>query len=75
MNDLRLGAIPDEKPVKCTVELPGALYRTLCDYAQVHAAQTGAPPLAPERLIAPMMERFMASDRAFARLRRTLPRT
>lgn len=75
MTDLRLGAILDDKPVKCTVELSGALYRTLCEYAQVHAAQTGVAHGTPERLIAPMMERFMASDRAFARLRKKLPVT
>lgn len=75
MNDLRLGTILEDKPVKCTIELPGALYRTLCEYAQVHAVQTETVQLLPERLIVPMLERFMAGDRAFARLRRSLPRS
>lgn len=71
MTKLRLGAIVEEKPVKLTVEIPGALMRELGDYAIVHAKLTGLPaPLTPERLIAPMIERFMAADREFGKQRR-----
>lgn len=71
MTKLRLGAIVEEKPVKLTVEIPGALLRELGDYAIVHANLTGLPaPLPPERLIAPMVERFMAADREFGKQRR-----
>lgn len=70
MIKLRLGPIVEEKPVKLTVELPGRLFRDLGDYARAHAAENGlGQPLAPDKLIAPMLERFIASDRGFARRR------
>lgn len=71
MSKLRLGPLVEEKPVKLTVELPGSLMRDLADYAGIHAKLTGlATPLPPERLIAPMIERFIASDREFGKQRR-----
>lgn len=70
MTKLRLGRIEDDKPVKVTIELPGAVHRDLARYADAHARETGIErPLPVERLIPPMIERFMASDRAFARRR------
>ncbi|MDE2562718.1 MAG: DUF2274 domain-containing protein [Sphingomonadales bacterium] len=70
MTKLRLGRIEDEKPVKVTIELTGAVHRDLARYAEAHARETGlTQPLPPERLIPPMLERFMATDRAFARKR------
>ena len=71
MTKLRLGPVVDEKPVKLTIELPGALMRDLTTYGEVHARLNGqADPLPPERLIPPMIERFISSDRGFARARR-----
>lgn len=71
MSKLRLGPIAEEKPVKLTVEFPGALLRALQDYAAVHAKMTGLPSaLPPERLIPPMIERFISTDREFSRQRR-----
>lgn len=70
MSRLRLGSIVEERPVKLTVELPGALFRLLGEYAKAHAKEQGlAAPLPPERLIAPIVERFIGSDRGFARRR------
>lgn len=70
MSKLRLGPVVEEKPVKINVELPGALFARLGEYAIVHARETGLQaPLPPERLVAPMLEQFMATDRVFARLR------
>lgn len=70
MSKLRLGPIIEDKPVKLTLELPGALHRKLGEYAVAHAKETGLPdPLSAERLIAPMIERFMETDRGFARRR------
>lgn len=70
MTKLRLGPIEDEKPVKLTVELPALTLRKLGEYARIHAQETGLDqPLPPERLIAPMIDRFMAADRGFARRR------
>lgn len=43
----------------------------LADYARVHAKANGlTEPLPVERLIAPMIERFMSSDREFSKLRK-----
>jgi hypothetical protein len=70
MTKLKLGAIPDDKPIKVTVELPAALHRDLVTYAEVLSRETGHSVGEPAKLIAPMIERFMATDRAFARARR-----
>lgn len=70
MTKLKLGAIPDDKPVKITLELPAELHRDLTDYAGVLAHETGQPVADPIKLIVPMLERFMATDRGFAKARR-----
>ena len=71
MTKLRLGPIDEEKPVKVSLDIPGPLMRDLKSYAEVHAKTTGlAAPLPPERLIIPMIARFIASDREFSKLRR-----
>ena len=69
MAGLKLGALSDDKPVKLTVELPATVHRDLIAYAEVLAAETGQAN-EPARLIAPMLARFMATDRGFARARR-----
>ena len=69
---LKLGAITDDKSVKLTLELPAALHRDLIDYGQVLARQTGQGAVEPAKLVGPMLARFMATDRAFAKLRRTV---
>lgn len=71
MTKLKLGPIVEDKPVKVTVELPGALHRNLVAYAEVLARETGQPVSDPLRLIVPMLERFIAADRGFAKARRT----
>ncbi len=70
MAKLKLGAIVDDKPVKLTVELSAALYRDLVAYAHLLAHETGQTGVEPGKLIAPMLARFIATDRAFAKLRR-----
>lgn len=69
MTKLKLGPIVDDKPVKVVVELPAALHRDLTDYGRLLAA-TGAAPIEPAKLIVPMLERFIATDRGFAKARR-----
>ena len=71
MAKLKLGAIVDDKSVKLTVELPAALHRDLLAYAEVLARETGQGIAEPTKLIAPMLARFMATDRAFTKSRRT----
>jgi hypothetical protein len=69
---LKLGAIADDKPVKLTVELPAALHRDLVAYGQALAREAGQGVVEPAKLVGPMLARFMATDRAFAKLRRTI---
>lgn len=73
MTKLKLSVIPDDKPVKVTVELPAPLHRDLATYAEVLARETGRPVANPMKLIVPMLERFIATDRAFAKARRSAP--
>jgi hypothetical protein len=70
MAKLKLGSIADDKSVKLTVELPAAVYRDLLAYAEVLARETGQEIAEPTKLIAPMLARFMATDRVFAKIRR-----
>jgi hypothetical protein len=71
MAKLKLGAIESDRPVRLTVELPAAVHRDLVAYAAAHAKETGQPALQPSKLVGPMLERFMATDRGFAKARRT----
>lgn len=68
---LKLSTIPDDKPIKLSIELPAAVHRDLLAYADVMARDSGGTAPEPARLIAPMLQRFMATDRAFARLRKS----
>ena len=70
MTKLKLGIVADDKPVKLTVELPATVHRDLLVYAEVLARETGQGTAEPTKLIAPMLARFMATDRAFAKIRR-----
>ena len=66
---LKLGAIADDKPIKLTVELPAAIHRDLVAYADALGRETGQDTIDPAKLVAPMLARFIAGDRAFAKLR------
>lgn len=66
MAKLKLGAIIEEKPVRVTIDLPGAIHRDLTAYAEAVTKESGQPT-DPAKLIAPMLARFMATDRAFVR--------
>jgi hypothetical protein len=70
MTKLKLGTIADDKPIKVTVELPGPLHRDLVAYAEILARESGQPLADPAKLIAPMVQRFIATDRGFAKARR-----
>jgi len=73
MTKLKLGPIMEEKPVKVVLELPASLHRDLTAYAEALGRQTGQPVRDPAQLIVPMLERFMATDRGFAKARRAKP--
>jgi hypothetical protein len=70
MAKLKLGTILDDKPVRLTIELPAAIHRDLVAYTEALGHETGTVPLEPAKVVAPMLARFMATDRAFAKLRR-----
>ena len=70
MAKLKLGAIAEDKPVKVTHELPASVHRDLAAYAEALARQNGKSMGDPVKLIAPMLARFMATDRAFSKVRR-----
>jgi hypothetical protein len=70
MAKLKLGKIEDDKPVRLTIELPAAIHRDLIAYAETLGRETGQSTVEPAKLIGPMLARFMATDRAFAKLRR-----
>jgi hypothetical protein len=70
MVKLKLGAIEDDKPVKLTIEVSAAVHRDLVAYAAALARETLQANVEPAKLVAPMLARFMAADRAFAKARR-----
>ncbi|MBS7701406.1 MULTISPECIES: DUF2274 domain-containing protein [unclassified Chelatococcus] len=70
MAKLKLGAIADDKPVKVTVELPASLHRDLTAYADLLSRESGQQVGGPARLIVPMLQRFIATDRGFAHARK-----
>lgn len=71
MSKLKLNAIDDDKPVRLTIDLPATVHRDLVVYAEAIAQGTGRATVEPAKLVPPMLARFMAADRAFAKLRRT----
>ena len=72
MAKLKIAALSNDKPVKVTVELPATVHRDLVAYAQILARQSGQPINDPTKVIVPMLARFMATDRAFAKARKLL---
>ncbi len=70
MTRLKLEDLADEKPVRLTVDVSARLHREMVAYATAlnGGDAKGAPT--PERLIPPMIERFIATDRSYAKTRR-----
>lgn len=67
MTRLTLADLEDAKPVRLTIEVPARLHRKLLAYAiALNGGDSKSAP-APERLIPPMIERFIANDRSFAK--------
>lgn len=70
MTRLKLADLADEKPVRLTVEVSARLHRELLAYATVLNGGNTKDSPTPERLIPPMIERFIATDRSFGKARR-----
>jgi hypothetical protein len=71
MSKLKLNAIEDDKPVRLTIDLPATVHRDLVVYAEAIGQGAGKTAVEAAKLVPPMLARFMATDRAFAKLRRT----
>ena len=69
MAKLKLSTIPDDKPVKLTIELAATVHRDLVAYSEVLARETGKS-VEVVKLIPAMLARFMSTDRAFLKARR-----
>ncbi|WP_406871981.1 DUF2274 domain-containing protein [Aminobacter sp. P9b] len=70
MTKLKLRPIADHRPVKVTLELPASLHRDLTTYAEILGRESDQPPTEAIRLIVPMLQRFIETDRGFAKARR-----
>jgi hypothetical protein len=66
---LKLSEIPDDKPVKLTIELPAPVHRDLVAYSAVLGRETGKS-VEVVKVIPAMLARFMSTDRAFLKARR-----
>ena len=71
MSKLTMGPLGEENSVKVSLELPGSLHRDLSLYAALLGREQGQAAPTPEKLVIPMLERFIATDRGFAKARRT----
>jgi hypothetical protein len=69
MPKLKLGAIPDDKPVRLTVTVTVELHALLIEYAEAHGREFDRK-VTPEKLVPHILERFIRTDRAFAHARR-----
>ena len=70
MTRLKLSDITDEKPVKLNIEIPARLHGDLVAYGVVLNGGVARDAPEPAQLIAPMLDRFIATDREFAKARR-----
>ena len=61
MTKLKLGTIEDDKPIKLTIELPATVHRNLVAYAEAIGRESGQSAPDPAKIVAPMIERFMAT--------------
>lgn len=70
MSKLKLAGLRDDTPVKLTIELPADVHRDLLRYAEILSGE-GEVSFQAAQLVAPMLRRFMATDRSFIAARST----
>tara|TARA_R110002094_G_scaffold81920_1_gene87060 strand:+ start:21 stop:266 length:246 start_codon:yes stop_codon:yes gene_type:complete len=73
-DQIETGSFVRRQTREADIEMPAAIHRDLVAYAKVLEHQTGQTLDDPAKLISPMVERFMATDRGFAKLRRKAPK-
>ena len=69
MPELKLGKLPDRKPVKITITVSAALDKKLHSYAEAYRAAYGEDEKV-SNLIPFMLEQFLDGDRGFAKARK-----
>jgi hypothetical protein len=69
MDKLKLSELLDDKPVKLTLDIPAQVHRDLVAYAELLGRNNGQA-VEPAKLVGPMIARFMATDRAFIKIRK-----
>jgi hypothetical protein len=68
---LKIGPVPDRAPVKISLSLTPETHEALLDYAAIHAREHAQEaPIAALAVL--MIERFLESDAAFKRARKSL---
>jgi hypothetical protein len=70
MPDLKLAKLPDRTPVKLTLVITPDLHQALSDYAEVYRETYGEGEAVAD-LVPFMLQRFLESDRGFARARQS----
>jgi hypothetical protein len=73
MPKLKIDNVEGEKPVTLSIKLLAGIHRDLVAYAEL-MNRDGGQSTEPKSFVAPMLKRFMATDRAFAKSRRALRR-
>ena len=68
---LKIGAVVERKPAKISLSLPPNVHEALTDYASIHAEEFGRKTPVGD-LAALMIEKFLDSDAAFRRARKSL---
>lgn len=70
MSKLKLGIVESDKPVSVNVRFPASLHRDLEAYAEALAAETQKPKTEVRKLIVPIVQHFLATDRGFSKARK-----
>lgn len=70
MTKLKLNFVRDKKPLKIAIELPASVHRDLILYGKVVENESYEIINGPKKIVAMMVNQFMATDRAFYRVRR-----
>lgn len=70
MSKLKLGIVESDKPISVNVRFPAAVHRDLEAYAEALAAETQKPKTEIRKLVVPIVQHFLATDRGFSRARK-----